>query len=172
IDENGNRIHSPRRPFHNGRITDKLLIDNFVTGMASIVKKECFDQVGLFDETLPMGVDWDLWLRISTRYEFHFFNKVTYLYRQWDGQLSRNFHTRYECAIRIMNNFLEHHAHLLDKKVIKEAWAHTFVGKGRCYARFAGDKKAALKEFGRALTYNALYVPAWKSVARLLLKGY
>ncbi len=172
IDVNGNRIQSPRRQFHNGFITDKLLIDNFVTGMASIVKKQCFDEIGLFDETLPMGVDWDLWLRISTRYEFHFLNKVTYLYRQWDGQMSKNFLTRYECAIRIMDNFLSKHDHLLDEKTIKEAWAHTFVGKGRCYARFASDKKSALKEFVRALTYDLLYVPAWKSAARLLLKGY
>ncbi|MFW6255048.1 MAG: glycosyltransferase, partial [Chitinivibrionales bacterium] len=169
IDKNGNRIHSPRRPFHNGFITDKLLIDNFVTGMASIVRRECFDQVGLFDETLPMGVDWDLWLRISTRFEFHFLNKVTYLYRQWDGQLSRNFTTRYDCAIRIMNNFLEHNGHLLDKKIINEAWAHTFVGKGRCHAKFGRDRKSALREFIRALTYNMLYVPAWKSMARLLI---
>ena len=53
-----------------GRITNELLIENFVTGMASVVRRECFDAVGAFDESLPMGIDYELWLRISTKFEF------------------------------------------------------------------------------------------------------
>ena len=42
-----------------------------VVGMSTVMmKKELFDHVGLFDESLPCCEDYDLWLRVSCRYPF------------------------------------------------------------------------------------------------------
>ncbi len=42
-----------------------------VVGMSTVMmKKEVFDSVGLFDESLPCCEDYDLWLRLSCRYPF------------------------------------------------------------------------------------------------------
>ncbi len=42
-----------------------------VVGMSTVMmKKELFDSVGLFDESLPCCEDYDLWLRVSCRYPF------------------------------------------------------------------------------------------------------
>ena len=97
INEDGTEVlnHSPKE-FFSGKISNELLIDNFITGMASIVKRECIEKVGMFDESLPMGIDYDLWLRISAYYEFYFLNEITYLYRKWDGQMSHKYRKRYE----------------------------------------------------------------------------
>ena len=40
-------------------------------GMSTImVRRELFEQVGMFDESLPCCEDYDLWLRVATRYPF------------------------------------------------------------------------------------------------------
>lgn len=42
-----------------------------VVGMSTVMmRKELFDHVGLFDESLPCCEDYDLWLRVSCRYPF------------------------------------------------------------------------------------------------------
>lgn len=53
-----------------GNIHLELLKGNFVTTQAVLVKKECFQKAGMFDETLPRLQDWELFLRISKFYEF------------------------------------------------------------------------------------------------------
>jgi glycosyltransferase involved in cell wall biosynthesis len=46
--------------------------NNFVSLVTAIVRKECFDKVGGFDESLPSGNDRDLWIRISQYYFFKY----------------------------------------------------------------------------------------------------
>lgn len=37
-----------------------------------LIKRECFNQVGIFDEKLPALQDWDLEIRISKYYKYDF----------------------------------------------------------------------------------------------------
>jgi glycosyltransferase involved in cell wall biosynthesis len=41
-----------------------------------LIKRSCFDSVGLFDETLPGSQDMDMWLRIARHYTFAFVPEV------------------------------------------------------------------------------------------------
>ncbi len=54
----------------DGDIHKELLKGNFIGSPVVLIKKECFSNVGLFDERLRNLVDWDMWLRISKRYHF------------------------------------------------------------------------------------------------------
>ncbi len=76
-----------------------------------------------------MGIDYDLWLRFSTIREFLYFDEVTYLYRIWTGQMSKNSLVRYECGKRIMNNFIKANRSLLDDDCIDTAWTHMYMSK-------------------------------------------
>ena len=42
-----------------------------VSPSAVMLRRELFDDVGLFDETLPACEDYDMWLRIGCRYPVH-----------------------------------------------------------------------------------------------------
>jgi len=44
-----------------------------------IVKKECFDKVGYFDEKMISKEDWDMWLRIAIFYDFYCLDKILIL---------------------------------------------------------------------------------------------
>ena len=63
---NQKKKHIPR----NGDIFDHCL-QLCAVGMSTVmIKREMFDQVGLFDTSLRCCEDYDLWLRISCRYAF------------------------------------------------------------------------------------------------------
>jgi glycosyltransferase involved in cell wall biosynthesis len=46
-----------------------------VSPSSVIVKRSLFEEVGLFDESLPAAEDYDLWLRISCRYPIYLIDK-------------------------------------------------------------------------------------------------
>lgn len=168
IDEQGAFLETPKRDYYSGWISGRLLVDNFVNGMSSIVRRECFESEGLFDESLPMGIDYDLWLRLSARYQFLFIDRITYFYRKWPGQMSRRREERMDCAIRIMKKFIAMHPDLVDKRTIHEAWAHTYVTRGRV-AQSLGRRSRAISDYLRALAYSPGYLLAWKAVVKLAL---
>ena len=61
-----------------GYCFNKLLMGNKINGSASatILKRKCFEKVGLFDENLKMGEDWDMWLRIAKEFKIDFVNNI------------------------------------------------------------------------------------------------
>jgi hypothetical protein len=34
-----------------------------------MVRRECFERVGVFDEGLPLGQDWEMWIRIARSFD-------------------------------------------------------------------------------------------------------
>ena len=53
-----------------GDIHDALLHGNFVSTQVAVVRTECFEKAGGFDESLPYFEDWELWIRLSKQFEF------------------------------------------------------------------------------------------------------
>jgi len=56
---------------------DLILIENFVPLLCFMHEKGCLDEVGSFDENLLTFEDWDLWIRMSRKFEFAHIKKVT-----------------------------------------------------------------------------------------------
>lgn len=62
-------------PSYRGLVLKNLLEGNNLGGGSSsvLIKKKCFDDVGLFDESLRSCEDWDMWIRIAAlNYSFDF----------------------------------------------------------------------------------------------------
>jgi len=55
-----------------GEILESLLLENFIGTPTLIVRRECFDRVGLFDERLTRFQDWELMIRIAGAYRVGF----------------------------------------------------------------------------------------------------
>lgn len=110
IDKDGQEIER-NIPYerYSGKVTPYLLMKNFVPFGTAVIRKECITKSGIFNETIPMGIDWDLWLRYSLDWEFCYLSERTYSYRIWPGQMSKNLRGRYENAFRILDNFLTLH---------------------------------------------------------------
>jgi glycosyltransferase involved in cell wall biosynthesis len=69
-----------------GNIYNVLLDGNYIPGMSFLFKRNIFDEVGLFDESL-IYEDYDMWLRIARKYEIIFSEFVAVKYRIRPGSL-------------------------------------------------------------------------------------
>lgn len=56
---------------------DLILAGNFIPTPCIMHYKSCIDTVGMFDETLGAHEDWDLWIRMSTKFQFAHIKKIT-----------------------------------------------------------------------------------------------
>lgn len=86
---------STGRVFKNqveGDVWEKLIEHNIVEcGSVAMVRRACFDTVGVFDRNLGSYVeDWDMWLRIASRYPFKLVKEPLVYYRQSSSSASRN----------------------------------------------------------------------------------
>ncbi len=88
---NGVRVN-PQKRHHkfSGMIFEQSLALCLVSPSAVMIKKNLFDVVGVFDESLPACEDYDLWLRISCRYPVHLIDTPLIIKRGGhDDQLSK-----------------------------------------------------------------------------------
>jgi len=73
---NGVRVNPKKRHQKpSGHIFKKSLELCLVSPSAVMLRRRLFDSVGLFDESLPACEDYDLWLRISSRFPVHLIDK-------------------------------------------------------------------------------------------------
>ena len=68
------------RPGTSGWVLENLFQANFIRTSAAIIRKECFHEVGLFDEELKECEEYDLWLRMASQYPIGFINKSLAVY--------------------------------------------------------------------------------------------
>ncbi len=68
------------RPGKSGWILIDLFKANFIRTSSAIIKKACFDKVGLFDESLLQVQEYDLWMRIAQHYPIGFINEPLTVY--------------------------------------------------------------------------------------------
>ena len=65
-----------RLPSHYDNPTKKLLCKNYIGTTSTIMcKRECLESAGLFDESLPIRQDLDLYIRLSTICNFGLVNE-------------------------------------------------------------------------------------------------
>jgi glycosyltransferase involved in cell wall biosynthesis len=74
--KNGNVLDQKKKhKKYHGYIFDKCIGICAVSMSTVMARRKLFDEIGLFDETLPCCEDYDFWLRASIKYEFLLIDK-------------------------------------------------------------------------------------------------
>jgi glycosyltransferase involved in cell wall biosynthesis len=93
IDSQGKEIDTfaARQKHGEGRIAPYIYMKMVDLPCATItIRKECVDAVGVFDESLLVTEDRDLWLRIAQKYEVALVPHIVALYRTSPDSLTTN----------------------------------------------------------------------------------
>lgn len=75
---------------YSGWIFTKLLSKSIIQASTMMVKRECLDAVGLFDESFSLADEYDMSLRIAKKFQCHFVDKELTRYRIHDTNASKN----------------------------------------------------------------------------------
>jgi len=92
FDERGivRRSKKSMYPISSGYVMDKLLFHNWIAVPAVLVRRECFDKVGTFDEEPGRrGTDWTMWVRIAAYFPVHFMDEILIAIRVYQSSFSR-----------------------------------------------------------------------------------
>ncbi len=95
----------------------RLLLEYCFIGTPTVLmKKECIEKSGAFDENLPCLEDWDLWIRVSKYYSFEYIpENLVYAYESINNVNSNK--TNNALALEaILNKYIDEIS--LDKKLL------------------------------------------------------
>ncbi len=169
IGEHNDEVPSSRRRKtmlpRGGKVTSPLFMDNFVPFSSSVVRADCFQQFDGFDESIAMGIDWDLWLRLSTRYYFAFIDEPLLVYRVGHpGQMSKNALKRQECSDRIMEKFRTTYPSEVPPALLRNAMAFTYCNRGSYFRH--EDIKLSIDYYLKAIKENPFWFDAYKGLLK------
>lgn len=172
INQDGALINGNERTLRRGDILDHIFVDNFICFSSSVIRRSCLDEAGWFDESLPMGIDYDLWIRLAARCRFDYVDEPLVKYRTGHANLSKNTLRRYDCAVRIMSKALNDP--LISSRfswyVPRLAWADTWSNMGS-HLSSQGNRAEAVRCFAKAVMAFPVYPPLWKRLLKIFLSG-
>jgi glycosyltransferase involved in cell wall biosynthesis len=92
INEDGTRVLGEVRPNKQGQVLKEILRrDLFFFPGAAVIRRECLEQVGPFDESLYGCEDADMWLRLARAgYAFGYIDLPLFQYRFHAGSITGN----------------------------------------------------------------------------------
>ena len=70
-----------------------------------LLRKECLDTVGLFDEALPSFQDYDMWMRISTRFRFEYLTESLFKYHVHEAKIGTNLEALSRGLAHMLNKY-------------------------------------------------------------------
>lgn len=152
VRETGTKLWAPniRDVRENGYWT-LLQEGDFIAMSAAVVRKACFDQVGVFDTTIGCE-DWDMWIRIARFFHIRMIDAALVVIEH----LPTDSRSSHQYWVKVHDNVLDK-AFRADPRIgetlQRRACAGVAYAKGRIYL-WAGEDASALQEFRRSATMN------------------
>jgi glycosyltransferase involved in cell wall biosynthesis len=160
-----------------GSVYELLLEVNCIATSSLVIRRELFDTVGTFDESLKNGEDYDFELRLARSSLAFFMTEPTSRYRVHTAGLSGGWSSRSESFYQANLTVLESHYRLYPSPAVKRALAQTYAGYS-LHCLKLGERKTAATYARRSLalepSMRALkcYAEAQSPRAYKLLSGW
>ncbi|MBD2362807.1 glycosyltransferase [Anabaena minutissima FACHB-250] len=90
VDESGKSTGRVMKSYAEGDAWRQVVEKNVIACPSVMVRRCCFDTVGLFDPNSRIIEDWEMWIRIAARYPFAAIKEPLAYYRQVPNSMSKN----------------------------------------------------------------------------------
>jgi len=144
-----------------GYAFNKVLKANKIlsSGSGVLIKKEVFEKVGMFDEKLKFGEDWDMWIRIAEKFEVDFVDDVLVHIRRHESNMSHHLFNVFLGEIDFYNKWIPK---LKGKYTIPFDWSDRIIFRLIMLKRFSSLK--TLKEKMLPEVYKELFTKKFLSI--------
>jgi hypothetical protein len=145
VDESGEKILATSHPYKQGRLLkDWLLRTFFFPSGTALIRRECFQTCGLFDETLWASEDTDFWVRLALAgYAFGYVEEALFQYRVVPRGITSNIHNQIKYEFLRLDKFFARSD--LERDILslkpKAYGVLMFEASARCYC--AGEIELA-----------------------------
>ena len=156
---------------HSGDIFTRLLIENFIGTSCVVIKKAIFQEIGGFSTSYRALQDWELWIRVASKYDICYCEEPLVYYRVHSASTSRS--TRKTLPYHI--NLIEHafskdgvafkHHNLKSKALSKSCGICSYISEQEedfifaCFCAF------------KSLLFQPLDLSKYSRLAKLLVKS-
>ena len=90
-----------------GYVLDDIIINNCIPFSSAVAKKKTLEQVGLFDESLRVADDYDLWLRLSKDHRIDYVDEELIKYRVCDNSIGGRVGNKSTICLDILDRFIK-----------------------------------------------------------------
>jgi glycosyltransferase involved in cell wall biosynthesis len=154
--EGNNKTYIPSSKIEKkeGNIHDQLLKGNFITTQAMVVRKECFEITGGFDENLPRFQDWELVIRLSKYYQFKCIDEPLVVSYYTQNSISSNYKAQFEAYELILE---KHYQDIVKNGVLLARYLYT-IGNLLCQNKDLKPGRPYLLEAIKKQPFNFKYL--------------
>ena len=147
-----------------GHIFDVLLRSSFILPSTAMITRECFNDVGLFDEGLLCVEDLDLWLRISHKYQVKMIPEPLAVWRRQEGSLTTKKVKMGASSIQVYKKWLARSSGLnrTEAKIVRRQISKCYFEVG--FALREQNRPLALKNLLLSLKWNAGNFKSWRAL--------
>ncbi len=121
VDEEGRSTGRVMTSEAEGNVWEKVIEKNVIACPSVVVRRHCFETVGVFDPKSKPLEDWDMWIRIAEHYPFALVRETLSYYRQLPNSMSKNYQA------------MEKAFHIVIEKAFKSASKEILPLKSRSY---------------------------------------
>lgn len=167
IDPNGRELAPKPQAHFRGRVLHQLFRDNFVCFSSSVVRREVFKDVGLFNEEYRHANDYDLWLRAAMHWGFDVVDEPLVRYRTGHANLTSRGDTQLLTALKIMQRFAAAHKDVIPPSLLRQCFVETYCHLALAYR----DRSVmrALLAYMDAFRWSPFSYGVWRGVASLCM---
>jgi len=138
----------------SGRVYELLLEVNCIATSSLVIRRDVVEPIGLFDESLSNGEDYEFELRLARKYPAVFVVEPTSRYRVHESGLSGNWSARSDLFYGANLRVLENHYRAYPSSSVKKAMAQNCAGYA-LYFLSAGDRQSAASYALRSFQLSA-----------------
>jgi glycosyltransferase involved in cell wall biosynthesis len=143
------------RPGKSGWILNDIFKANFIRTSSVLITRKCFDTVGLFDESLPEGEEYDLWLRIAKQYPIAFINEPLTVYTDNPHGVSTDSLAGRLIRLKVLEK--EYLKEAIPPQLYRKRMSRNYHYVGRHYIK-RGKKSEGIHYLRQALSLDPLYI--------------
>ena len=170
INESGNFIQNSKVTLTmltnvKGMCFKELFIKNGIAVLTVVVRRQCIDEVGLFNESISRADDYEVWLRISKRFPVGHINKTLALYRIHESNAFRDSFKMELAELGAINSIINQFPDVyrdLGNHVVNARLFELNFEAGYSYMRLLNDYKSARRYFLEAIKNQPTHWVSYK----------